>query len=39
MKTAILYKTVITLLLVPALIFASNGKWSGKYTKEKKLRG
>ena len=37
MKTALLYKTVITLLLVPALIFASNGKWSGKYTKEKKL--
>lgn len=37
MKTALLYKTVITFLLVPAFIFASNGKWSGKYTKEKKL--
>jgi hypothetical protein len=37
MKIALLYKTVITFLLVPAFIFASNGKWSGKYTKEKKL--
>lgn len=37
MKTALLYKTICTLLLVPALVFANNGKWSGKYTKEKKL--
>jgi hypothetical protein len=37
MKTALLYKTVLTFLLVPAFIFANNGQWSGKYTKEKKL--
>jgi hypothetical protein len=37
MKTALLYKTLCMLLLVPAFVFANNGKWSGKYTKEKKL--
>ncbi|MEZ4797302.1 MAG: hypothetical protein R2785_09035 [Flavobacteriaceae bacterium] len=37
MKTALLYKTICTILLVPAFVFANNGKWSGKYTKEKKL--
>ena len=37
MKTALLYKTLYMLLLVPAFVFANNGKWSGKYTKEKKL--
>lgn len=37
MKTALLYKIVFTLLLVPAFMFANNGKWSGKHTKEKKL--
>ncbi len=37
MKTALLYKTVITLLLIPTFVLANNGKWSGKYTKEKKL--
>ena len=37
MKTALLYKTVITFLLIPAFMLANNGKWSGKYTKEKKL--
>jgi hypothetical protein len=37
MKTAVLYKTICTLLLVPALVFANNGTWTGKYTKEKKL--
>ena len=37
MKTALLYKTVITFLLIPAFVFANGGKWSGKHTKEKKL--
>jgi hypothetical protein len=37
MKTALLYKTVLTFLLIPAFIFANNGEGSGKYTKEKKL--
>ena len=37
MKTALLYKTLCMLLLVPAFVFANNSKWSGKYTKEKKL--
>jgi len=37
MKTALFYKTVIILLLVPAFIFANSGKLTGKHTKEKKL--
>lgn len=34
---AILYKTTLLLFLLPALVLASNPKWGGKYTKEKKI--
>jgi len=38
MKTALLYNTLFTLLLIPVLVIGSNNKnWKGKYTKEKKI--
>lgn len=38
MKTALLYKAFVALLLIPSMVIASNGKdWKGKHTKEKKL--
>ncbi len=38
MKTALLYKALITFLFIPALVLASNGNdWKGKHTKEKKV--
>lgn len=37
MKTALLYKTLVALLIFPALVIGSNNSnLSGKYTKEKK---
>lgn len=38
MKTALLYKTLVALLIFPALVIGSNNSnLSGKYTKEKKI--
>ena len=38
MKTALLYKALVTFLLIPTLVIASNGKnWKGRYTKEKTI--
>jgi len=38
MKTALLYKALITFLFIPAIVLGSNGNdWKGKHTKEKKI--
>ena len=36
MKTR--FKFIVSLLLLPALIFANEGKFNGKYTKEKTIK-
>lgn len=39
MKTTLLYKTALILLLIPSLVLGSNTeKWNGKHTKEKTVK-
>lgn len=39
MKTTLLYKTALILLLIPSIVLGSNsGNWKGKYTKEKTVK-
>ena len=37
MKTALLYRALITLILMPSLVLANNNDLNGKHTKEKKV--
>ena len=38
MKTALLYKALVTFFLIPVLIIGNNGNdWKGRHTKEKKI--
>ena len=37
MKTALLYRAFIALLMIPSLVFANNNDLNGKHTKEKKI--
>ena len=38
MKRTVQFKSLVFLLLLPIMVIANNGEWSGKYTKEKTIK-